>query len=161
MPCVSQAFTLQVLYTQPAVQRNCECASSKMTACRRGAWSLIKRSVQYKPIKKIYVTEGPAKGKEVLPCCPLNLMPLCDNVDSCVRPDWFIRINFIQCSDAANSFLDPALTHVNLLQVRQTAAEITAYFRALNFTPEPSKETVIFRCANAHAHVRKSFDCHR
>lgn len=30
-------------------------------------------------------------------------------------------------------------------QVRQTAAEITAYFRALNFAPEPSNDTVTFR----------------
>eukprot|EP00282_Hemiselmis_andersenii_P000701 CAMPEP_0114135898 /NCGR_PEP_ID=MMETSP0043_2-20121206/14929_1 /TAXON_ID=464988 /ORGANISM="Hemiselmis andersenii, Strain CCMP644" /LENGTH=301 /DNA_ID=CAMNT_0001229621 /DNA_START=26 /DNA_END=931 /DNA_ORIENTATION=- len=58
-----------------------------------GAWSLVTRSVKYKPIKKTYVTDGPAKGKEV----------------------------------------------------RQTAAEITAYFRALNFSPEPTSDTVTFR----------------
>lgn len=58
-----------------------------------GAWSLIKRSVQYKPIRKVFTTDGPAKGKEV----------------------------------------------------RQTAAEITAYFKALNFAPEPTNDTVTFR----------------
>eukprot|EP00960_Hanusia_phi_P026406 746238-Hanusia_phi.AAC.3 len=58
-----------------------------------GAWSLIKRSVEYKPINKVYETKGPSAGKEV----------------------------------------------------RQTAAEITAYFRAMNFAPEPSQGTITFR----------------
>jgi hypothetical protein len=30
-----------------------------------GAWSLVKRSVEFKPIKKAYTTKGPAAGKEV------------------------------------------------------------------------------------------------
>ncbi|EKX48469.1 hypothetical protein GUITHDRAFT_162374 [Guillardia theta CCMP2712] len=58
-----------------------------------GAWSLIKRSVEYKPVNKVYETKGPSAGKEV----------------------------------------------------RQTAAEITAYFRAMNFAPEPSQGTITFR----------------
>jgi len=58
-----------------------------------GLWSIIKRSVSYKPINKDYETDGPSKGKEV----------------------------------------------------RQTAAEIVAYFSAMNFTPEPSNDVMTFR----------------
>lgn len=30
-----------------------------------GLWSLIKRSVDYKPVKRVYTTKGPAQGIEV------------------------------------------------------------------------------------------------
>jgi hypothetical protein len=45
------------------------------------------------------------------------------------------------------------------VQVRQTAAEITAYFRALNFTPEPAKDTVTFRYAALLARPWSSWRC--
>jgi hypothetical protein len=108
-----------------------------------GLWSIIKRSVSYKPINKDYETDGPSKGKEV--CCRPEEPPSPRHVET---------VGLCGCGCEVVTSLLPRFAWLwaaadenglHFAQVRQTAAEIVAYFSAMNFTPEPSNDVMTFR----------------
>ena len=85
-----------------------------------GAWSLIKRSVEYKPVNKVYETKGPSAGKEVR----VNIMPthVCAEISSSYSSP-FLRLlpSFASpsyCAGSSNSSGDHGLLSRHELRAR-------------------------------------------